>query len=262
MIRAAIFDIDETLFDMKTRQFIPSALEGLRQLKEEGVRVVLATGRPPLSTKPIWENGVVPDFVVCANGHMTLDSKGQVEAEYTFDSKLSEDVYQYCKNNKIGLLWKYADKVYEYIHAEVFENFYNKTEESRKNLETGKTDIHLLKGPNGGCLGCDLKQLELFNQRFNGKCIAVRIDDFSSDLMLYGVNKKSAVEVLMNRLDISRDECIAFGDNMNDKELLQYAGIGVCMGNGCEELKKIADYVTEGMWEDGIWNALHHFRLI
>lgn len=262
MIRAAIFDIDDTLFDTTSKRFVPSAIDGLKQLQEEGVLVVLATGRPPLSAQAIQKEGITPNYIVCANGHITLDAQGKIIAEHAFAQTLSEEVYQYCKANEIGLLWKYPKKVYEYIHAEIFENFYSKTKGSRKNLILGKTDIHLLKNPNGGCLGCSLEKLELFNEKFAGKCIAVRIDAQSSDLMLYGVNKKSATAALMDRLNITGNECIAFGDNMNDMEILQYAGIGVCMGNGCEELKQRADYVTADLWHDGIRCALQKFRLL
>lgn len=262
MIRAAIFDIDDTLFDMETKRFVPSAIEGLKQLKEKGVLVVLATGRPPHSAQAVWEEGVRPDYIVCANGHLTLDSQGEIETEHTFEPELSEKVYQYCKTNEIGLLWKYPDIVYEYIHAEVFENFYSKTKDSRKNLVIGDTDIHYSRNPNGGCLGCSLEKLKCFNETFRERCTAVPIDDASSDLMLYGVNKKSAVEALLKRIGIRGEECIAFGDNLNDLEILQYAGIGVCMGNGSEELKQTADYITDGLNYDGIIHALKHFDMI
>ena len=46
-IKACIFDIDDTLFDMKTKTFIPSALSALKQLERNGIRIILATGRPP-----------------------------------------------------------------------------------------------------------------------------------------------------------------------------------------------------------------------
>ncbi len=262
VIRAAIFDIDDTLFDTKTRRFVPSAIKSLKQLREKGVLVVLATGRPPLSAGVIWKEGVRPDYMVCINGHLILDSKGEVVREETFDKELSGEIFEYCRKRKIGLLWKYPDKIYEYIYAEVFRNFYAKSEEASGNVIRGKTDIHLFRRPDGGCLGCSAKEAEEFNEAFYGRCKAVKIDEESSDLLLFGVNKKSAVERLMTLLEIDKEECIAFGDNMNDVELLQYAGVGVCMGNGSEELKRYADYVTKPLWEDGVLHALSRYRLL
>ena len=61
---------------------------------------------------------------------------------------------------------------------------------------------------------------------------------------------------------IKREEIIAFGDAENDLDMLRFAGIGVAMGNGAEEVKAAADYVTADIDDDGIEKALKHFQLI
>ncbi len=261
-IKAAVFDIDDTLFDMKEKRFIPSAIEGLKKLQEKGILVILATGRPPQTALSICEEGVCPDYTVCVNGHRILDREGKVIADHFFDPVLADEIYEYCRKENIGLLWKYEDGIYEYIHSQAFEKFYNKTKTSRKNLFFGLRDSALPGGPNGGCLACAKEALSAFNRHFEGRCRAVAIDGESSDLMLFGVNKASGVEEVLCRLKISPKDCIAFGDNLNDREILSYAGIGVCVGNGSEELKKLADYVTSDIWENGIARALKHFKLI
>lgn len=60
----------------------------------------------------------------------------------------------------------------------------------------------------------------------------------------------------------SAANCYAFGDSNNDAEMIKAAGHGIAMGNACNELKAIADYVTTDIDEDGIMNALKHFELI
>ena len=57
-------------------------------------------------------------------------------------------------------------------------------------------------------------------------------------------------------------ETYAFGDSMNDLEILQEAGTGIAMGNAVPKLKEGADYVTDRIDENGIYNACKHFRLI
>ncbi|MBO7698726.1 MAG: HAD hydrolase family protein, partial [Erysipelotrichaceae bacterium] len=71
-IKAAIFDIDDTLFDMKSKTFIPSAIIALKKLQENGIKVILATGRPPQTATAIYEQGVHPDYIICTNGHIIL----------------------------------------------------------------------------------------------------------------------------------------------------------------------------------------------
>ena len=55
---------------------------------------------------------------------------------------------------------------------------------------------------------------------------------------------------------------MAFGDGENDISMLEFAGIGVAMGNAGDEVKAIADYVTDSVDDDGIEKALVHFGLI
>ena len=57
-------------------------------------------------------------------------------------------------------------------------------------------------------------------------------------------------------------EIMAFGDGGNDIDMLEYAGIGVAMGNAGETAKVAADYVTTAVDDDGIYNALKHFEVI
>jgi len=57
-------------------------------------------------------------------------------------------------------------------------------------------------------------------------------------------------------------DTVAFGDSMNDYEVVQEAGIGIAMGNAVEELKMVADYVTDDIDRDGVWKACRHFGWI
>ncbi len=67
--------------------------------------------------------------------------------------------------------------------------------------------------------------------------------------------------LLLEQLGIDREELIAFGDNYNDMTMIGYAGMGVAMGNGEAEVKKIANYVCESNDEDGIAKTLEKYVL-
>ena len=77
-----------------------------------------------------------------------------------------------------------------------------------------------------------------------------------------GYDKSSGMAHLCEALGVDAADTMAFGDGMNDMGMLQWAGIGVAMGNGNERIKVVADYVTDDLHEDGIANALRHFGLI
>ena len=71
-----------------------------------------------------------------------------------------------------------------------------------------------------------------------------------------GASKAAALQFLLDYLKLSLDDVLAIGDNLNDIEMLQLAGIGVAMGNACRELKKAADDVTADNDHDGVGEAI------
>lgn len=85
---------------------------------------------------------------------------------------------------------------------------------------------------------------------------------YSGEITCNGINKATGMEKLMNYMDIPRECSIAIGDGPNDVEMLQYAQIGVAMGNADESIKKLADMVTDSINEDGIYHAFEQLKLL
>ncbi|MGN0437402.1 MAG: HAD family hydrolase [Lachnospiraceae bacterium] len=77
-----------------------------------------------------------------------------------------------------------------------------------------------------------------------------------------GINKAFGMEKYLEYQGLSKEDTIAFGDGPNDFDMIAYANIGVVMGNGREELKKLADYVTKNVDRDGICFAMEQLGLI
>jgi len=263
-IKLAIFDIDGTLYDEDRKIYTPSAVEALKQLSKNGVLVVVATGRPPVAIRELEDAGIYPAFFICCNGHLVLGRDGANIVDEAFDAALAESVYRYCLANEIGLLWKYPRETYVYINHREFNPLLEKSGKmpGDRSFIYGNISIHLRHGPNGGCLACGTEKLAKFNEHFLGSCRGVDINGRLSDLLLWDVTKKTGLSRLLDMLDVSPGECIAFGDNMNDLEIISYVGTGVAMGNGTEELKRESDFVTTHISNDGIRNALRNFGLI
>ncbi|HVU84624.1 MAG TPA: Cof-type HAD-IIB family hydrolase, partial [Puia sp.] len=72
-------------------------------------------------------------------------------------------------------------------------------------------------------------------------------------------SKSNAVSWLIGRMNIDRSEVIAMGDNYNDREMIEFAGMGVAMGNAPDEIKAVADFVTDTNNNDGVRKALEKF---
>ena len=71
-----------------------------------------------------------------------------------------------------------------------------------------------------------------------------------------GVSKGRAVKALADYYGIKREEIVCIGDNENDISMIEYAGLGVAMGNAIDQVKALADYITDSNKEEGVSNAL------
>ena len=83
-----------------------------------------------------------------------------------------------------------------------------------------------------------------------------------ADVIYKDASKAEGIKALLEYYGMSREDVIAFGDSMNDYDMIHYVQHGIVMGNGLDEVKAVADYVTSDLHKDGIYNGLHHFGLI
>lgn len=86
--------------------------------------------------------------------------------------------------------------------------------------------------------------------------------DVAMEVVPKGYSKASGIAFVCEKLGIDVKDTYAFGDSANDVDMLEFAGVGVAMGDGTDVAKEHADYVTRGLHEDGIYHALKHFALI
>ena len=82
------------------------------------------------------------------------------------------------------------------------------------------------------------------------------------DITPKGGTKAKGIEAFLSYYNFTNKECMAFGDGGNDIPMLNAVGIGIAMKDGNDELKEIADYITDSIDEDGISKACKHFGLL
>ena len=83
-----------------------------------------------------------------------------------------------------------------------------------------------------------------------------------AEIVPKGFHKGTGVLKVCEILGIPVEDTFGFGDSNNDLGMLQTVNTGIVMGNGQDEVKRVADYVTTEMFEDGIWNACKYYNLI
>lgn len=87
-------------------------------------------------------------------------------------------------------------------------------------------------------------------------------DDYCGEVGINGIHKATGMKRYLEYVGIPREDSIAIGDGPNDLQMMDYAGIGIAMGNAREEVKKRADMVTSHIDEDGLYHALDRLGLL
>ena len=101
-----------------------------------------------------------------------------------------------------------------------------------------------------------------YEELFSDVLTFTRANDISMDIIGKGISKATGIQHMMSLLDVERENTFAFGDGLNDIEMLQYVGTGVAMANGYDALKEIADHVTDSVFNHGIAKGLKALELI
>lgn len=264
MIKAAFFDIDGTLLSKATNQLIPqSTKDALAQLRKNGVKVFICSGRPQAQLPPCISEGFPGfedafDAYVLMTGSYCCDKNGV----YSQDFINRDIVERFCalvnsgEFDALALLGSRvfcnapkSDKVREleelvgYIYPE--ESFEN-----------------VLKEPIYQFCAFATPDQDEQIKSLVGDCIVTRWCDLFCDIVPSTSSKPKGVEKTLEHFGLKREETIAFGDGGNDATMLEYCRIGVAMGNGTDEAKAAADYITDDVDKNGIANALRHFGLI
>ena len=254
--RVFVFDIDNTLTSRLDGHFVESAVESLRELRKKGHKVVIASGRMPKTAIQLAANGIEYDYFIGATGQIVTDKEFNVLYRRCFSEDLFERISEYCRQKGYGFFWKMDDCSYIVENNSAIDKIFS----------TYKSKTALSKPENerayGGALVTEPENRDLFVKEFGAETDTVDGGAGIYDVNLKNVSKRDGLRELLRILNVSRDECMAFGDSENDLELLEYAGMGIAMGVGLEICRQKADYVTAETYNDGIKKALKRFNIL
>lgn len=261
MIKAAFFDIDGTLVSFNTHKVSDSSKEAIRLLKEKGIKVFIATGRIKKHINNI--DDLVFDGYITANGFDCYIGDKSIYRH----SIAKEEIYSlidYLKNKELfpcsimmnsGIFINYVTKEVEEVSKSInlpipaVDNYYEFLEKNIDDI----LQINLFVDEN--------KEKQLMSKIFKN-CESSRWHPAFTDVNTKGGGKHIGIDKIIEYYGIKLEETIAFGDGGNDITMIEHAAIGVAMGNANEGVKKIADYITDDVDNDGIYNALKHFNII
>ncbi|QGH33323.1 Cof-type HAD-IIB family hydrolase [Gracilibacillus salitolerans] len=247
-------DVDGTLLN-GNGVLTQKTINAVNKAYHSGVEVVISTGRSLQQTRPILDELEIEGILVSHNGATTIktDSK-DIIYEFSYDIQEVAEIIKYCRVHGIQFsvctaFDFYVEQINEY-QIELFEKF-NLNPIIHKDLLTLTDKVMKFTVDDqervDGWRDIKLKQLRKTS------------DGFFQDIIHPNAHKASALEQVLYKLKIDRSEIIAIGDFYNDLEMLEFAGLGIAMGNAPEDLKEKADVVTTSNNEDGVFHALEEY---
>jgi Cof subfamily protein (haloacid dehalogenase superfamily) len=256
--KVVILDIDGTLVPHKKTISQPT-LDAIHQLKENNLKVVIATGRAPyFSTSIIQETGV--DSMVFFNGAYVYH-EGEELYKNAFEKSVLKKVNELSHQSKHALTFlggnsfKATDLTHPFV-VEAYQHESWKPDLAPQQFWQDQDIFQLF-------LHCDLE--EEMNYQKNIPELDFRRWSSGArtcDVNITNTHKAVGITKLLERLGIAPDEAVAFGDGLNDIEMLTMVGIGVAMGGASDEVKRSANMVTLSAEEDGVRHGLERLRLI
>lgn len=257
-IKIAFFDIDGTILPFGKKDLSDAVKDALHQLQNNGIRIFVATGRPAYYVQDF--PGIQWDGMLCFNGAYCIDQDGII-----FSSPIPhEDVMKVSDNFK-RLNTPYAIAT----GSECITSSYDETLEeyfrfSKHTCIIPEKEIFEKKMQEDVYEMMAALPVEKEKEVLEGtkSCAITRWWDKAFDLGPLSATKALGMKHILDHYHLKREQSISFGDGGNDVSMLEYAGIGVAMGNALNDVKKRADYVAEPCEKDGVVSALKHFNLI
>jgi Cof subfamily protein (haloacid dehalogenase superfamily) len=256
--KIVFFDIDWTLYDHKNHCWPASALASIHALQAKGIKVVLCTARPFHSMDKFGTNnlGIVWDGYISSAGGVAY-----ADHQYLRKSLMKEaDIVSFTRAVKArNLTMELVEPIERKL---VFPQTYS----SRKFYAA----FNEVVPPRGVYQGEEVVGINFFAakkwdremMRLFPQLVYSRYFDYAVDVMPVQHLKGQAVADVLHHYGFTKAESLGFGDDLQDISLADNVGKFVCMGNGKDEVKQHASYVTSAVWDNGVLQGLRYFGLV
>ena len=290
MYKLVAIDLDGTMLD-SFGQVTENTKAVIQKTIEKGTDVIIASGRPIDSIKTIAKEIGSNKYFIAGNGALIYDiQKDEILYEKYMNKQKVLEIIKICEENSIAYN-VYTDKTILATSLKYNVLYYHK--ENLKKQEDKRTHINIVENMYEYIQKmkeerflkitiCDdsktvfqsiirklekVKDIEILDvSHMSRKLIQqgteeVPIEYYYTEISSKDVDKWFAIEFLMDKLNLKKEEIIAIGDNVNDKKMIEQAGLGIAMGQSMPQLREIADYVTDANCEEGVAKALSKFCL-
>ncbi|MGL4875819.1 MAG: Cof-type HAD-IIB family hydrolase [Clostridium sp.] len=268
-------DMDGTLLG-KNRRVSEKSKEVLREASKRGVKIVITTGRLYNNAAYFSELVGASAAVIGGNGAVIME-KNKIKPIYRsrFNKEICKELLELADKHKVILHFHTVSNIVSnsYLSSNIakvilpgrrYDGFnihlgtikskrvWDRVLEEKAEAIT-KTILFSLEPKRIEAYRKDLDKIEGITYFTSG--------NRSIEINMKGVSKGDSVRRLAEYYGIKREEVICIGDNENDVSMIEYAGLGIAMGNGIQKVKDIADYITDTNVNDGVRKAVEKFIL-
>lgn len=271
MIKAIFLDIDGTIISIHRHAIPQSAIETIREVRRAGIKVFLCTSRAKQFMANI--HGIEADGMVCLTGANCVDADGKDIGCAMMHPTDVANAIGFVQTHNLPLVGIASQHIYIHLpqHSAV-RNSFATGGLTLSDIEpySDFPDLAHATNPHEAAAQLGIMQFTAYclpgeeEARFltlMPHCHTERWTIPFVDIVGNGINKALGIEVMARHFDFNPTETMAVGDGYNDVPMIEYAAIGVAMGNASNEVKRHADYVTADVDADGLSQALQRFAL-
>ena len=267
-IKLIVSDIDGTLVN-SDNEISGLTVDLVKKLKQKNILFSLASQRVHSSIVPLANELDIQIPFASLNGSLIQDCKGKVILNKSLiDKKYVEKAIDLAEKNYIKIALCYNDKIVYTEDNSVLRDFmsrlgttyslvdsYNNYTDNVLEIIMSGNDRKVTKNIQSKMtlpFGLRLKVKYYRSQTFQGV--------YNIEIIRKGVSKKTALKKLAKYLYMNKDTVMVFGDWYNDRDLFQFGGTNIALENAVEDLKEMADYVSDlSNEDDGVGNFLKMF---
>ena len=289
MYKLVAIDLDGTMLN-QYGVVTEKTKEAIQKAQQNGIEVIIASGRPIDSIKTIAKEIQSEKYFISGNGAIIYDiANDEIIYENTLKKAKVLEILKICDENSIyyniytekeivaknlqcNVLYYHKENAFkteeEKTHINLVENVYdyiaNKDEKIVKiticdnNQAIFNSIMRKLK---------EISEIEILEvSHMSRKMIRqgteeIPIEYFYTEISAKNVDKWNAIEVLKEKMHIKTEEIVAIGDNLNDKKMIENAGLGIAMGQSHPAVKEVANQVVSSNIDDGVAEALNEVIL-
>ena len=288
MYKLVAVDLDGTMLN-SFGDITENTKQVIKEKIKDGKEIIIASGRSIDSIKTIAEEIGSENFFIAGNGSIIYDIKNnKILYEKYIPKNKALEIMKMCEENSIfytvytkktivtsslqyNVLYYYKENLKKEENKKTSITIVENICEYVKNMRDEKVMKILVADNTKSIFNSiikkvrNIKDVEVLDVSHMSRKIIrhgteeIPIEYYYTEISMQNVDKWSAIEYLIKKIEIKKEEVIAIGDNMNDKKMIENAGLGIAMKGSMPEVLEAANYVTSSNNEEGVASALQKF---